>query len=416
MKIDLLKKLKSPKWICIIISFIAVVSAVIYPIAYNNAISNFNKKIAEINERQAMYSKLNLIDQSIRQDYIGIIDENLLQESLCVGYTNGLTDSYSMYMNSEVYKKYLAIESKKAYKTGATIIKNRKNQLEIVDIIEGSPAQSSGLQRGDILMMISNIDVEKMKYEEVLIRLSGSAGETIDIQVFRKNVDNNSGELVKLSVTCGKYNEDSLSHCLLENSVGYISIYDFNCEILEKFKNSVEQLKESGATTYIIDLRNNFSGKIEYGAKILDYLLPAGNLVSTIDKKGNKQVLYVSGPESFESKYILLTNENTSQTGEIFASAVKDFKVATIIGENTRGRTTKNSVVPLSDGSALMVPVAHYITLNENILTGLSVSPDIFVDMSISNQDLLNKKMLNVENDNQLQEALKLLLGDYYKN
>lgn len=125
--------------ICFVVSIIAITATITYTIAFNVAMANFNKKVAGVNERQSMFKKLSDVDQAVRQDYIGKIDEKSLQESLCNGYINGLSDAYSFYMPEELYKMYSAATSGKAFNIGVTVMENSNGQIEVVDVQPDSP-------------------------------------------------------------------------------------------------------------------------------------------------------------------------------------------------------------------------------------------------------------------------------------
>lgn len=395
--------------IYITVTVIAMTVAVTYNIAFNVAMSHFNQKVAGINERQAMFNKLSDVDQSIRQDYVGTIDEKLLQESLCNGYIRGLTDAYSLYMPEEVYKIYNAFENGKSFNIGVTTIQNSKGQIEIVDVQPQSPAESAGIKKGDIILKINNYDTSTVKYEESLIKLNGTPGSKINICLLREQ-----SETIKITVTCSKVEMNNIDYSIINNKVGYISIYRFDSLLPKKFEEAISELKNQGAESYIIDLRNNFFGNIEYSAKVLDCLLPAGDLISTVDKNGESKLLYTSGDSSMDLKFVVLVNKHTSGASEIFASAVKDYGAAKIIGESTAGKTTCNKVIPISDGSAILFPIAHYVTKDSVILTGVGLLPDKVITMPGDKKDLLIRRNLKLEDDNQVQGALKELLGDEY--
>lgn len=286
---DFIKKNKV-NIICTVVTLVAITVAITYNIAFNAAMSHFNQKVAGINERQAMFNKLSDVDQSVRQDYVGTIDEKALQESLCNGYINGLPDSYSLYMSEEVYKLYNAFENGKSFNIGVTTIQNGKGQIEVLDVQPQSPAESAGIKKGDIILKINNYDTSTIKYEESLIRLTGTPGSQIDIYLLREE-----SEALKVTVTCSKLEMNNMDYSIVNNKVGYISIYRFDNLLPKKFEEAVSSLKDQGAESYIIDLRNNFFGDMEYSAKVLDYLLPGGELISTIDKNGESKLLYTSG-------------------------------------------------------------------------------------------------------------------------
>lgn len=388
------------------IVLMAITAAVTYSFSYRHAMKKFNNMVAGINERHAMYNKLGDIDQVIRQEYIDEIDEAYLKESLCNGYINGLKDSSCEYLTSAEYKLCLANRAGKTVNSGIDIIKNECGYIEVINVANESAAQEAGIKVGDIILKINNIDVKELSYTKCVRNLTGSIGSHISLSITRPS---NINEKSNIDLNLKKYQGNPIDHHMINENVGYLAIHKFTNESVQSFYNAIDELQYQGAQGFIIDIRNNNIGDINNVAKILDKILPAGDIISKIDKASESKILYTSSDEEFSLPIAILINNETIGAAEIFASAIKDYNKGTIIGENTKGQTVENKIVPLSDGTAVNLPIAHYVTPNSGIITNVGLAPNIYIEMPIEAKYRLERRNLNVEDDNQLQEAIKTL-------
>lgn len=304
------------------IGFVAAILAtaisITYVISYSSAVNKFNQVVAYLNERQAMYTKLSQIDQAIRQDYIGSIDENKLKSSVCTGYLSGIDDSNIVYFSAEDYDKY----------------------------------------------------------------------------VRNKSVKNNT---------------DSIGSLMLSEKTGLIAIYSFNNRTFGQFKDAIKNLSSSGMEKLVIDIRNNDSDNTEVVSKVLGEILPSGEILSTIDKMGTKEILYTSDGGELNLPLVVITDNGTKSGAEVFASAIKDYNKGALIGGKTAGEGYERKIISLSDGSVLSIPRANYVTLSGNIFTGSGIEPDVKVEMSDETKELLLNHSLSPFEDPQILESLKIL-------
>lgn len=405
----------SKKWvlICSSIAIVAITATITYSISYAIAMGKFNEKVAGVNERQAMYSKLSEIDQYVRQDFIGVINEDTLTDSICQGYIKGLSNKYSSYYSIEEYQIYNSIQSGKYVGVGVSLIKNSDRNLEVVYVEENSPASKAEVYKGDIISEIDGKSVKDLTLQQAELRLYGLKGSEVTLNLIRRVAsEDGSGfedKNLKISVTREKYKEQTVFYEIINENIGYVSITNFMSSTPKDYEHAINDMMSKGCSRFIIDLRHCKDGSVEYAAEILDTILPEGELISTIDKDDKKSVIRSSSAKYADYKIAVLVNSGTTCAGELFASSIKDYDRGVIIGEITAGETVKKETVALSDGSAVVIPTAHYVTLNGEILTGKGLQPTKYVDMTVQKRDLLERNNLQHNEDDQLNSAIESL-------
>ena len=401
--------------ICVSISITAIIIAITYAVGYKTAMDKFNKVLTEVNERQSMYAQLSEVDQIVRQNYVGQIDEDKLKDCLSSGYISSLDEYYSLYLNADEYKSYSELQSNKYTDLGIKSIETKDSNIEVTDVAEGSPAQNSGIQKGDVITSIASKKVRDIGYDKAMIILNRAIGETVDIEFIHNLSDPPYIETKTVSVTYESYYKKPLTYKMLENNnIGKITISELSADSVNAFDLAVSELKANSAEKFILDLRNCKGEEALYAAKILDKILPEGTLINSVDRNGKSEVLYTSNSSEFQNPIVVLINSGTSGAGELVASAIKDFQKGEVIGQITQGNTTMKKAYPLSDGSAIIISVSNYTTKSGNIITNHGVSPDKTVELSNEKRDLLDRYNLSDNDDDQLQSAIESLGGITY--
>lgn len=195
----------------------------------------------------------------------------------------------------------------------------------------------------------------------------------------------------------------------LSEDIGYLRCRTLGSDSSKLFTESLNSAVSLGLNKLIIDLRNSDVGNINEAFKILQYLLPTGDIVSTVDKKDNKEIVCKSTSSGVSAKIVVLVNSKTSGAAEIIASALKDKGDIKIVGNETAGDAVREKVINLSDDTVLIVPDAYYITKSENKIFKKGVSPDINSDLPEDSKKLLDGKNLPYDQDNQLQDAIRAI-------
>ena len=398
----------------VVIALVALTAAVTFTLSYHMAMSTFNKTVADVNERQQMYQKLSEIDQRVRQNYLGTIDESSLSDGISAGSLSGLSDPEGRYLSAEEYKEFLAGASDDSVGIGIETIQDDDGNMEVISVAAGSPAEKEGILKGDVIIRIGGNEVQRIGYGDAVKKLDGALGSTIEIELLRLEEGENTGESlenIQLTVTREVYEYHNIFSELLQGSIGYLRVSQFTAQTVEEFQQEVDNLLEQGVSSLIFDIRNNAGGDVEAVGEILDQLLPAGNLIGTIDKEGKIEFQIQSDANELNIPMAVLVNDGTSGAAELFASAIKDFRKGGIIGETTAGKGTKNKVFPLSDGSAIVISIANYVTMNGQSFTDLGISPNEAVTLEEEQRKLLNRRALDPAADPQLQAAITFLGG-----
>lgn len=396
------------------VALVAVTASITVSLTYVYAMKSFNFKVADVNERQAMYTKLSEIDQKTRQDYIGSVNEKELNDGICAGYTAGLGNSQAKYLSAEKYKAYLNSSSEKSVGAGIKTVQDRDGNMEVVEVTPGSPAEKSGIKKGDTVVSVDDKEVIRLTYGDALNKLDGVAGSKVKLGILRRQEIAGQAEakaaLLSITVTRAEYAEQTLTSSMINGNVAYLKIAAFTDSNAEQFNNTLAARIKQGASGIVIDLRSNSGGSTRGMAEMLDTLLPAGNTVSYRDKAGKTTVQYTSGPNTVNLPISVIVNRNTFGAAEIFAADIKDYKKGLLVGERTAGLGTKDEVKPLSDGSAIILPVANYLTLNGDIFSGKGISVDIDKELTSEQQALLVRNQLKGDQDPQLQAAVSALI------
>lgn len=395
------------------VSAAAIASAVTVSLTYSYAMNSFNSKVADINERQAMYTKLSEIDQKARQDYIGKINETALTDGICAGYLAGLGDSHAQYLSAQKYKAYLGASKSSNTGVGVTTLQDDDGNMEVIEVMSGSPAEKAGIRQGDTIVAVGGKEIPRITYAAALNELEGTAGTKITLTVLHASASSASSASAakpeEITVTRGEYTLRTLSYSLINGNVGYIRISQFRSGTASDFNNAVSALVRKRPAGLVIDLRGNAGGLVSGAAAALDTLLPAGNTVESRDKSGKITVEYTSGTNEVDLPISVVVNGGTSGAAELFAEDVRSFKKGLSVGEQTAGNAMKDAVTPLSDGSAMIVSVAEYLPAGGRSFLDTGVGIDINKSLAADQQALLERNRLEPSADAQVQAAVTAL-------
>lgn len=394
------------------VALVAVSAAVTVSLTYVYAMKNFNAKVADINERQAMYNKLSEIDQKARQEYVGEIDENALNDGICAGYLAGLGDSRAKYMSAEKYKAYLNANKEKTVGVGVKTIRDSDGNMEVIQVLSNSAAEKSGMKKGDTIVSVDGKEVVRLTYGDALNSLDGIAGSKVKLGILRKTADGDTTktESKVIEVTRAEYTDQTLTSSMINGNVAYIKISEFTDTNAGQFNAQLAALIQKGAAGIVVDLRGNSGGSMTGMAAMLDTLLPAGNTVSYRGKDGKTTVEYTSTSNAVSQPVSVLVDGDTLGAAELFAADIRDYKKGLLVGQKTGGYGTKDEVVALSDGSAMVLSVANYLTLNGDTFTGKGIDVSVSKELTKDQQAQLVRDQLTADNDPQLQAAVAALV------
>lgn len=346
--------------------------------------------------------KIEYLEKMIDQEYLGEVDNAELAEGIYAGLVYGLGDVYSRYYTADEYAQETASTDGAYAGIGVSIQKNKNGGVQIAECYEGGPGAEAGLQTGDVITAINDTDVTDMELSDVVSLIRENKDNTIVLTVFRENEEKSR----EISVDVTDVELPSVFGEMLDKKTGYIQITQFTGVTPQQYKDMFAELKDKGMERLVIDLRDNPGGLLTSVCDILREILPEGLIVYTEDKYGNREEENCDGKHQLDMPLAVLVNENSASASEIFAGAVQDHEVGTIVGTTTYGKGVVQELRQLSDGSAVKLTVSNYYTPNGNSINKVGIKPDVEVKLA---SELLNKDEITHEEDNQLQKALDVI-------
>lgn len=383
------------------IAFMAIIAAATFAITMVFSLSSFNDRVNSLRERENMYKKLAEIDSVVRLNFYGDIDEDILQDSIANGYVGGLTDKYGKYLTAEQYAQLMQDYDGTMVGIGIEGVKDASGYMKVTNVYSESSAEFAGIQVGDLIIKVDNTDLTAENYDQVIDGIKGEAGTKIDI-VYRRDAEDTTVTVTRRSV------EVPVVEGSMVGEVGYVKIKEFTNTTYDQFDRVVNKLmNESGAKALVFDVRNNPGGTVTSVSKILDKLLPAGDIVSATYKNGKTEVLATSDSNEINLPMAVLANQNSASASELFAQALKDYEKAKIVGVTTKGKGSMQKIYKLSDGSALDITIAKYNPPKSSNFDGIGVKPDYEVKLTDEQEKYFEE--LTVETDPQLKKALEVV-------
>ena len=348
----------------------------------------------------AVTNKIAYLEKLIDQNYLDEVDEDSLKEGIYTGLLYGLGDPYSRYYTEEEYEEESRGTEGSYAGIGISITRNTEGGILVVECYEGGPADVAGLQKNDVITAVNGTDVTDLTPADVSQMIREKEDGTSVLTVYHQE----ENEPEDISVTVSNVELPTVSYEMLEDSIGYLRIAEFTMVTPQQFENAYKDLQEKGMEKLIVDLRDNPGGVLSSVCDVLRQILPEGLIVYTEDKYGEKQEMKCDGDTPIDIPLAVLVNENSASASEIFAGAVKDYGIGTIVGTTTYGKGIVQSLQKLSDGSAVKLTTARYYTPKGNDIHKVGITPDVEEKLDVS---LLNKTEISHEEDNQLQAAIE---------
>lgn len=360
------------------------------------AMRQFNYKLKNVNQRQAMFDYITEVDNAIRRNYVGEISEEELRTALAKGYLNGIGDPYAEYLTAAEYKTETERLAGSCTGLGLEIAEQADDSLIITAVHKNSAADKAGVQKGDV---ITALDGSETDYSAVAGRLS--SGEKAMITVKRGE------ESIAFELSASTYTATTVESRLI-NTTGYIRIRSFYSNTPEQLKAAMTALEEQGAQNFVFDLRNNEGGTLTAVSDILGYLLPRGTYARRVETAGAVSDLTSEGTHELSQSSVTLVNETTAGEAELFAGVLQEFKKTTVVGMSTKGRGKIQAFYNVtSDGSAIKVSIASLSLLEGGEIEGKGVTPDQTVALTADQESRF--EFLTEEDDPQLKTALSVL-------
>lgn len=348
-------------------------------------------------------SKLEQLEDLIEERFIGEADSEKLLDAAADAMVNATGDRWSYYIPASEYADYQEQMANAYVGVGITIQVADNNEGFLVMVVNaGGPAEEAGMQVNDLLIKVADQDVRGMSTTEVRDLVRGEEGTYVSMTVLRK------GEVVTMSVERRQVETPVATHEMLENKVGLVTIENFDSRCAEETIEAIETLLDNGAEKLIFDVRNNPGGYASELVKVLDYLLPEGEVFHTVDYKGDEDIDY-SDEDCLEIPMVVLVNGSSYSAAEFFAAALREYDAAAVVGEPTTGKGYFQTTIKLNDGSAVALSVGKYFTPKGESLANVGVTPDTVILLSEEEDAALYYDTLSRKDDPHIQAALKIL-------
>lgn len=351
-----------------------------------------------------LYEKIDLFGEvleKIKQEYVDEIDQADVMDSAINGVLQSL-DPYSAYMSPELFKS-MQTESKGEFGGLGIEIGMEAGVVKVISPIADSPAEKAGIKAGDYIVRINEDQVQGKTLMEAVKLMRGPIGTSINLTVRRKGVKKPlSFNIIRKIIEVKSVEAKVLGE---KNNIGYVRLKSFNENSDKQFISSIKDYeKKRKLVGYIIDLRNNPGGLLTQAITITDFFLEYGEIVSTKGRQINETRKFFarSGDGITGKPIIVLINNGSASASEIFAGALKDHKRAIILGENSYGKGSVQSIIPLRNGGGIRLTISKYYLPSGKSISEVGVSPDIIIKEK-------DEFELNSDNDNQLNYAIKLL-------
>ncbi|STY70789.1 Probable CtpA-like serine protease [Megamonas hypermegale] len=334
----------------------------------------------------------------IETKYVNDTDDVKLIDGAIDGMVKSLNDPHSNYLSPKMYKTLMEQTEGSFAGIGVVMGMDNEQKIHIVGIMENSPGQKAGLQEGDEILAVDGVPVTQMAFDEVATHVRGQAGTDVVLTIMRDNANQD------ITITRDNIKLKTVGHKILDNNIGYIQIVSFSEDTANEFNEAYNDLKNQGMKALVLDLRNNPGGLLTTCVEIAKKLVPKGEIVSIVDKQGNKET-YSSSLEAPEYPLVVLINKNSASASEILSGAIQDTKAGTIIGNTSYGKGSVQTILPMFEDDAVKLTIAKYYTPSGRSIDGTGITPDIEINLDE-----------NATSDTQLDKALEVLKAQLNNN
>ena len=352
---------------------------------------------------KADISKLDQLESLILERFIGDSDRVAMEDAAAEAMVDSLGDRWSYYIPADEYEAYQEQVANAFVGVGITIQLTEESEgLLVVDVTRGGPAEEAGILVGDTLVAVEQTRIAGMSTTEVRNLVRGEEGTWVSLTLSR------DGREETFSVERRRIEVPVATFSMLDNHVGLVRIENFDQRCAQETIAAIEALLAQGAEGLIFDVRGNPGGYADEMVKILDYLLPEGELFRTVDYAGREHV-DTSDADCLELPMAVLVNQDSYSAAEFFAAALREYDWAVVVGQKTCGKGYFQNTLPLSDGSAVGLSVGKYFTPNGQSLADVGVTPDRVVEVDEDTRWKIYYGTLPTEEDVQLETARELL-------
>lgn len=326
--------------------------------------------------------------------YMDPVSKQSLFEGSLAGMIDSLGEPHSQYLNEKEYNDIYMQTSASYIGVGIVLGQDKDGLMKVASAIEGQPAAEAGVKSGDIIVEIDGVNTSTLTMEQASKMIRGEEGTNVTITIMRGN------EVKDIAITRKQITLPTVKGKMLDDHIGYIRISQFAEPTGPDFAKTYNELKEKGMTKLVLDLRDNPGGLLTTAQEVANYILPAGPIVTIQDRSGRIESYDSEGLEP-TIPLVVLINQGSASASEIIAGAVRDEKVGTIVGTNSYGKGTVQTILGVPGDEGIKITIAKYHTPNDRVIDGTGIKPDVEVELPDNAQ--------SESDDTQLQKALEIL-------
>jgi carboxyl-terminal processing protease len=336
------------------------------------------------------------VDRLIQQDALVPSSESSVVAGAIGGMLGSLDDTYAVYYDPQDYIALQSSESGQFYGVGLAVGLNKDGQPFASSVFPDGPAAKAGIKAGDVFTAVDSVHKARWDLQDFVDMVRGAAGTTVTLQVSRSGRAPFSVTMTRARVTVPN------TTTKMYGDIGYVRLMTFNELSAGDLSKAIKGFDAKGAKGYVLDLRQNPGGLLVSAVEVISLFVKSGVAVR-IDERGvPEEVEDVNGNAITTKPLVVLVDGGSASASEIVAGALKDYARATIVGERTYGKGSVQSVLPIANGGAVKMTIAHYLTPLRNVINGVGVTPDVVVTMD-------PKLQLDPKTDTQLAKALEVL-------
>ena len=348
-------------------------------------------------------TKLDQVEYLIKNRFIEEADMEKAEDAAATAMIDSLGDRWSYYLSAADYATHKEQVENAYVGIGITISPEESGQgFLILAVQKDSGAEAAGLLAGDIITGADGQDVRGMTTAQLRDIIRGKEGTSVSLEITRDS------EVLRVQVTRMQILTEVVSYEMLENSIGLIAISNFDARCADETIAAIEALREQGTQALIFDVRNNPGGYATELVKVLDYLLPEGDLFRTLDYAG-RETVDKSDASFLDMPIAVVCNEDSYSAAEFFPAAIQEYGAGTIVGMPTCGKGYFQYTYELSDGSAVGLSAGKYFTPSGKSLIGTGIQPDVVVEVDDETRAKIAYGTLDVKDDPQIQAAVDIL-------
>lgn len=354
------------------------------------------------------FQKMFVVRDRLYDYYDGKIDDSALVNGAIKGMTSALNDPYTVYMDQSDYKEFSEQTQGNYSGIGLQVTTDDKNDIEVADVFEDSPAKKAGILPKDLILKVNGKEVTGKELDKAVSLMKGAEGTSVTVTFYRQGTGSFDKTLKRAKINMVTVKGEMLPNT---DKIGLITVSMFDENTSDAFSKTLKNLQDQGMKGLIIDLRGNPGGLLEECVNMVSNFIPKNKvIVSTIDKYNNKKNYNSKGGIAIGTPLVILTDGGSASASEIFCGAIRDYKLGTLIGTKTFGKGIVQSILDrkiegFGDGTALKVTVSKYYTPNGENIHKIGIKPDI----EVTYPEELLKQTYDRSKDPQFKKALEVI-------